>query len=330
LAGAAPAAWAAPSYRVSRTIALGAPDRWDYVVFDGDSRRVFVAHGDRVSVVDGDTGSVLGTVENVSGGTHGTAIVTARGRGYTDDGRNGIVVAFDLKTLKTIATIKAQPDADGIVFDTASRRLFVIDGDSAKVTVIDPKTDAIIATIDAGGGLEAAVADGRGALYVDGAARSEIVRINTRHNKIDARWAVSNCKSPHGIALDGATRRLFVSCENNVMDVVNADTGAIVATLPIGAFSDGAAFDSKRKRAFSSNGDGTLSVIDEIGPDKYVAEPALATMRGARTMAVDSKSGRIFLAAGDYAINEKADPSDLRHRYVVAPGSAKLLFLDPQ
>jgi YVTN family beta-propeller protein len=328
--GTAAPAKEAPAYRITKTIPLGAPDRWDYVVFDQDSGRVFVAHGDRVSVVDGKTGAIIGAVEGMAGGTHGTGIATALGRGYTDDGRNGVAVAFDLKTLKPLATIKAQPDADGIVFDAASGHIFVIDGDSAKVTVIDPKTNTVVATIDGGAGLEAAIADDKGKLYVDGAQNSEIVRIDTAANTADAHWPIANCKSPHGIAMDRAGRRLFVSCENQVMDVINADTGAIIATPPIGAFTDGAAFDSMRKRAFSSNGDGTLSIIDEKSPDSYVAETPVPTMRGARTMAVDPASGRVYLMAGDYTVNEKADPTDLRHRYVVTPGSAKLLFLDPR
>jgi YVTN family beta-propeller protein len=327
-AEAAPAV-AAPAYHIAKVVPLGAPDRWDYVTYDADGGRAYVAHGDRVSVVDGATGAVIGAVEGMPGGTHGIGVVTSLGTGYTDDGQNGVVVAFDLKSLKPIATIKAQPDADGIVYDARSGHIFIIDGDSANVTVIDPKTNAVIATIDGGGGLEAAVTDGKGKLFVDGAAKGEIVRMDTLTNKADAHWAIPNCKSPHGIDMDRDARRLFVTCVNKIMDIVNADTGAIVATAPIGSFSDGAAFDPKRKRAFSSNGDGTLSIIDEKSPDVYVAETPLPTALGARTMAIDPVRGRLFLMAGDYTINDKADPADLRHRYVVTPGSAKLLFVDP-
>ena len=145
---------AQPTYHVSKTIPLGAPDRWDYVVFDPDSHRVYVAHGDRVTVVDGGSGVIIGEVLGMQGGTHGIAVSRATGKGYTDDGRAGMAAEFDLRTLKVVKQIKAESDADGVVFDPMSGHVVVIDGDSGKLTIIDPKTDAVVATIDAGGGLE--------------------------------------------------------------------------------------------------------------------------------------------------------------------------------
>jgi YVTN family beta-propeller protein len=143
-----------PNYHLSKVVPLGLPDRWDYVVFDPDSHRVYVAHGDQLAVVDGDSGAATGTVVGMPGGTHGVAISHATGKGYTDDGKAGVVVEFDLKTLKVVKRIKAESDADGIIFDPASGHIFVIDGDSGKLTVIDPKTDQVVATVDGGGGLE--------------------------------------------------------------------------------------------------------------------------------------------------------------------------------
>ena len=322
-------AQSAPSYTITKTVALGAPDRWDYLTFDPSSHRVFVAHGDRVTVVDGRDGTIVGQVEGFPGGPHGIAIVTETERGYSDDGKAGTASSFNLATLRQVTTIKAAADADGVLFDPVSKHVFVINGDSGSVTAIDPASDTAITTIATGGGLEFAALDGSGKLYVDGAEKQEIVRIDTKTNQVDAHWAVPNCTRPHGIAIDPATHRLFSSCVNNVLVVVNTDTGATVASLPIGSRTDAAAFDPKRKLVFSSNGDGTLSVIAEKDPNHFVALPSIPTMLGARTMAIDPDSGRIYLVGADYTINMAADPSDVRHHYVVTPGSAKLLFLDP-
>jgi DNA-binding beta-propeller fold protein YncE len=318
-----------PLYRVTKTVPLGAPDRWDFVVFDPASHKVFVAHGDRVTVVDGRIGTILGNVEGLPGGTHGVAIVPGTERGYTDDGRAGTAASFDLDKLNLINTIKADADADAIVFDPTSGHVFVVDGDPGKLTVIDPKSDSAVATIDAGGKLETAVAGDNGKLYVNGEEKREIIRVDTATNQVDGHWPIPNCTSPHGLALDPEAHRLFSSCTNNVLVIVDADTGTTIATLPIGARSDAAAFDPKRKLIFSSNGDGSLSVISEKDANTFVTVASVATLRSARTMAVDPVSGRLYVVAADTTVNPSADPSDLRHRYVVTPGSAKLLFLDP-
>jgi YVTN family beta-propeller protein len=182
-----------PAYHVTKTVPLGAPDRWDYLVYDGPSHRLFVSHGDRLTVLDGKDGRVLGDVQGMPGGTHGIGVVAAVGKGYTDDGQAGEAVAFDLRTLKTGAHIKARLDADGIAFDPTSGHIFVVDGDSKVLTVIDPKTDAAIATIDGGGGLEYAVSGENGYLYVNGAEKKELVRVNTATNQVDAHWPIPDC-----------------------------------------------------------------------------------------------------------------------------------------
>jgi YVTN family beta-propeller protein len=319
----------APRYQIVKTVPLGAPDRWDYVVFDPESSRIYVAHGDRVTVVDGRSGAVIGNITGMPGGTHGIAISHATGKGYTDDGKAGEVVEFDLKTLAVVKRIKAEPDADGIVFDPASGHIVVIDGDSAKLTVIDPATDTVVATVDGGGGLEFGVTGNNGKFYVDGAEKNEIVRVDTAKNIADAHWAMPTCVKPHGLAIDQNNHRLFASCSNKVMVVMNADNGAVIATLPIGEGTDFASFDPERKIAYSSNRDGTLSVIAETSPDKFVSLPAIPTQYGARTMAIDPKTGRIYLVTADMTVNESVPATDARHRYSVTPNSAKLLFLDP-
>jgi DNA-binding beta-propeller fold protein YncE len=204
----------------------------------------------------------------------------------------------------------------------------VIDGDSGKLTVIDPKTDEVVATIDGGVGLEFGNSGNNGKFYVDGAEKSEIVRVDTAKNVADAHWPMPTCVRPHGLAIDRVHHRLFATCSNKVMVVMNADNGAVIATLPIGQGSDFAAFDPERGLAFSSNRDGTLSVIAEVSPDNFVALSAIPTQLGARTMAIDPKSGRIYLVTAEMTINESAASADARHRYSIKPDSVRLLFLD--
>jgi YVTN family beta-propeller protein len=321
-----------PLYKVTKTVPLGGPDRWDYVVFDAPSQRVYVAHGDRVTVVDGQSGEVVGQVTGTPGGAHGIGVSTATGKGYTDDGKAGVAVVFDLKTLKTLKTIPAKEDADGIAFDAFTGHVFVVDGDSETLTVIDPKTDGVIATIDAGQGLEYGVSGDDGTLYVNGAEKRELLRIDTKTNAVTAHWPIPGCASPHGLALDMAARRGFVSCVNQVLTVVNLDNGAVVATLPIGKGTDGAAFDPERKLIFSSNSDGTLSAIHEVDPQTYVSLGTIKTAVTGKTMGIDPQTGRLYIAAAD--IDPKAPvpvaPNGAPGRPKPLPGTLKLLFLDPQ
>jgi YVTN family beta-propeller protein len=318
-----------PAYKVVKEVPLGAPDRWDYVVYDAPSHRVYVAHGDRVTVVDGKEGKVLGEVTGITGGTHGVGI--SGGKGYTDDGQAGQAVVFDLKTFQVLKKIPAQEDADGITVEPTTGHVFVVNGDSKTLTVIDPKTDKAAATIDGGGGLEYAVADGAGKVYVNGAEKKEILRIDAKTNMVDARWAIPGCTSAHGLAIDPAGRRLFVSCVNQVMTVVDINKGSVIASLPIGQGTDAAAYDPSRKRAFSSNGEGTVTVIAAGGPGAPTVAGTVTTKVTGRTMGIDPASGRLFVAAADTDPNAKPPPGPNGRpgRPRPLPGSLKLLFLDP-
>lgn len=318
-----------PAYRVTKTVMLGAPERWDYLVFDPSTHDVFVSHDDRVSVVDGHTGTIVGTVEGMPGGTHGFGISAATGKGYTQDRGARVAVAFDLKTLRPLKRIPVDEDADSIAFDPASGHVFVVDGDPSKVTVIDPKTDSVITTIDVGiGKLEYAVAGSNGKLYVNGADKKEIVRIDTKSNAVDAHWPVPSCTSPHGIAFDSTTHRLFTSCTNRILVVVDTDNGSQIATVPIGRGTDAVAFDPKRKLIFSSNGlDGNLSIIQEKDAKTFVDLGTVKTAVSARTMAIDPDTGRIYLAAAE--LDSTAPPPTSGRDMKIIPGSFRLLFLDP-
>src|ERR1700728_1084458 len=229
LAGAAGAQQGAP-YNVTKTIPISLPGRWGYVVFDSVLGRVYASHGNTVSVVDGNSGRSIGTI-NVSSDavTHGVLALNDLGKGYTDDGKAGVAVVFDLKTLKVLHTIKAEPDADGIVYDRKSGHVLVITGDSGKVVVIDPKTDKVIGEIDGGGPLEFGISDEKGKFFVDGEDKNEIVRMDLATGNADAHWPLTGCKTPHGLAIDRAHMRLFASCGSKVMDVMNAQTGQVIA-----------------------------------------------------------------------------------------------------
>jgi YVTN family beta-propeller protein len=319
-----------PAYTLVETIPLGAGERWDYVTFDPATNRVFVSHGDHVTVVDAQTRAIVGEIGTLPGGTHGIGIAADSGRGYTDDGKAGTIAAFDLKTLKVQSSLAGKPDADGIVFDSASGHIFVIEGDSGTISVIDPKANSVAATITVGSGLEAGAADGAGKLYVDGADAHDIVEIDSQKNTVVAHWPMPGCVRPHGIALDAVARRIFSTCANKQMVILDADTGRIVATMPIGTGSDGAAFDPVRKLAYSSNGEGTLSVIHEIDPDHFVALDPVPTAKSARTIAIDPRTGRVFLPAADIA---KIDPPSTpggRPHVTFVPNSLKLLVYAPQ
>jgi DNA-binding beta-propeller fold protein YncE len=228
-----------------------------------------------------------------------------------------------------VKRIPVDEDADAVAYDSSSGHVFVIDGDPSKITVIDPKTDAALTTINVGiGKLEYAAAGGNGKLYVNGADKKEIVRIDTKTNTVDAHWPVPDCTSPHGAAYDAASHRLFTSCTNRILVVLDTDTGAQIASVPIGRGSDAVGFDPKRKRVFSSNGvDGTLSVIEEKDAKTFVSLGEVKTVPTARTMAIDPDSGRIFLAAID--LDPSAPPPTNGRNIKAIPGTFKLIFLDP-
>ena len=325
LAISAGPALAAPAYSLTKSTPLGAPDRWDYVVFSHDTGRVYVAHGDKVAVIDARSGDLVGTVEGIAGGTHGTAISAATGQGFTDDGRTGLAIAYDLKTLKITKQIPADKDADAIAVDRASGHVFVIEGDPASITVIDPTTDAVAATIKVGEKMEYGAGDGHGTVFVAGVEKRDLLKIDAKTNTVVARWPTPDCASPHGLAIDAEHHRAFMGCVNSTMMVVDTVSGAVVAKLPIGRGNDAVAYDPKRKRVFSSNGlDGTISVYQEVTPDKYEAMDTITTAISGRTMDVDPETGRLFVAASD--VDPPATPGGRPHPKA---GTLRLMMLDP-
>ena len=318
---------AAPQlYSITKSIPMGAPDKWDYVVYEPVSHRVYVAHGTVIAVFNGQTGESLGSVPVP--GANGVAVVPAVGKGYAGSRESTSVVVFDLDHFTVTKKIPAGEDTDGVVYDPASKRVFVMQGDPKNLLVIDTGTDTAVATVALHGKPEYAAVDGHGKLYVNIADKREIQRIDTRTAKVDATWPIPACESPHGLSIDVQSNRLFASCVNSKLLVVDARSGQVASELPIGFGSDATAVDTSRHRAFSSNWDGTLSVIDISGTGRAVSLAEVSTQPLARTMAVDSASGRVYLVAGD-RIEVDAAATNPKKRYGLRPGSLRLLFADP-
>lgn len=289
----------ASGYHVSKTIPVGGEGFWDYITVDPEARRVYVSHGTHVVVLDADTQTVVGDIPDTQG-VHGIAIASDAGRGFVSNGRANNVTMFDLKTLKTLGTIPAGTNPDAIIFDAATKRVFAMNGRSGDITAINAADGKVAGTIPVGGKLEFAAADGKGTVYVNVEDKSELVHIDAEKLTVLHRWPLAPCSEPSGLAVDTKTRRLFVGCDNKMMAVVNADTGKIVTTVPTGEGTDANGFDPGTGFAFSSNGEGTLTVAHEDSADKLTVVENVPTKKSARTMALDLKTHNIFLPAADF------------------------------
>jgi YVTN family beta-propeller protein len=292
---------AAAEYVLKAKFKIGGEGGWDYLTYDAPSNRLFIARATRVQIVDPDQGKVLAEIPDTSG-VHGIALANDLGKGYTSNGRDNSVTVFDLNTLKTIAKIKTigGENPDFIAYDAVSKRILAFNGRSHNASVIDAATDKLVATIALSGKPEAAVADGKGMMFVNIEDKNEITAIDTRRDAVAASWPVAGCNELAGLAIDTQTRRLFVGCHNKLMVILNADSGKVVTTLPIGEGVDANAFDTETKQAFSSQGDGTLTIVREESADKFSVQQNAATQRGARTMALNPKNHDIYLVSAEY------------------------------
>ncbi len=318
---------AAPLYHLVKTIKLPGAVKWDYLHFDAPSHRLYISHGNEVTVVDTQTDQVVGALAGLPG-SHGIAVDPVTGDVYADSAAKRQAVAFNPHTFKPLASMKVVRDADGMAYDPAQKRIFVVGGDGQALTPIDPATNKALADIALGGTPEFLVADGKGSLYVNINDKNEIARIDTKSGKIIARWPTAPCRAPTGLAMDRARRLLFSSCHSGVMAVMNADTGTLIAALPIGVGTDAAAYDPVRHRAFSSNADGTLSVISDAG-----AKPSLLgtvkTRFGARTLAVNPATGVLYTVTAKVVSETPPAKPDGRPRFTFVPGSLELLAYAP-
>jgi YVTN family beta-propeller protein len=261
-------AFSSDGYHLVKKIAIPGTGSWDYLTVDEAARRLYVSHGTQVEVLDVDSGAIVGNIPNTLG-VHGIAIAPELGRGFVSDGQSSTVTIFDLKTLKPIADVPTGKKPDAIIYDPATSRVFAFNGGSNSATVIDASTGKVAGTVDLGGGPEFAAADGYGFVYDNLEDESLVLKINSRTLKVEQRWPTAPCASPSSMAMDCANRRLFLGCRSKVMAVLNADTGQVITTLPIGDHVDATVFDLETKLIFNSNGEGTVTVVHQDSPDKY-------------------------------------------------------------
>jgi len=318
-----------PTYHVAATYKLAGNGNWDYLTMDSPAHRLYIARGKTIQVVDTQTGALVGEVPGLSG-AHGVALDSANHRAYASSGKTNEVVVFDTQSLKTIGdpiSVGEKPDA--IVFEPVTKRVFAFDAGSNEASIIDTATNKVVATTPLGGNPEFATADGLGHMWANIEDKSEIVEINAADGKLMGTYPLAPGEEPTGLAYDAKDALLFSGCANKMMVVIDAKAGKIVKTLPIGEGVDATAFDANRGLAFSSNGrDGTLSVIGSDDTALAVLN-TVPTHIGARTMALDSATGDIYVVAADYLPAEKPADGAKPKRPKMVPGSAVVMKLSP-
>jgi len=312
-------------YRVVDHWKLGGEGGWDYLLADSAAHRLYITHGPRVEVLDTATGKPVGSITGLHG-THGIALDDAGKFGYISDGGGNAVVVFDRATLATVATVPVGTNPDGIVFEPATQTVWAFNGRSKDVTVIDAASRKVVATIPLPGKPEFPAVDDKGNVFDNIEDKNEIVRLDAKTNKLTATWPTTGCDSPSGLAFDVAGSRLFPVCDGNKMAVVDSNTGKVLANPAIGDGPDAAGWDAQHKLAFASSGDGILSVVDAASAD-YKTIESLPTQRGARTMAYDSATDRIYLVTAEFGPKPTPTPEVPRPRAPIVPGSFTVLVV---
>ena len=312
--GCAALVLAAAQYQQVAKYQLGGEGSWDYLTLDQASHRLYVSHSAQLHVLDSVSGAVIGSVP--AQGMHGIALATEFGRGYISNGGADNAEVVDLATLKVVGEIPTGKKPDAVLYDPATKQVFVNNGDSESSTVIRASDGKVAGTVALGGAPEASVSDGKGMVYTNLEEKSEIVKIDARQLKVVARWKVAPCEAPAALAMDAGSRRLFAGCRNKMMAMVDADTGKVVTTRPIGDHVDAAVFAADLKLLYLSNGDGTVNIFRLDSPSTVTPVETVRTQAGAKTMALDGKTHRIYVSTADY------EPGGGRK---VKPGSFKVL-----
>ena len=316
-------------YRLVKKVHLKGEGFWDYLTVDDTTNRLFVSHSTMVQVLDTKTGKLIGTIPNTSG-VHGIALAPDYNKGFTSNGRDSSVTIFNLKTLKFIAkTPVTGVGPDAIMYDAFSHQVFVFNGRSSNATVINAKTNKVTATITLDGKPEAPASDEKGYVYVNIEDKSKIDVINVKTLKVERSFSIAPGEEPSGLAIDTETGRLFSVCRNKLMVITDAQTGKVIATVPIGTFVDGAAFDPIMKRAYSSNGDGTVTVVQEINKDTFIVLENIKTQNGARTIALDAANHHLYLPTAEFGPPPAPAKGQRFARPSIKPGSFVILDLAP-
>jgi DNA-binding beta-propeller fold protein YncE len=327
LAAAAPAAFAAPGsgYHVVTTYKVGGDGGWDYLTADSDARRLYISRGTHVMVIDADSGKSVGDIPDTQG-VHGIALAPELGKGFTSNGREGTVSIFDIKTLAVSNKVKVGDNPDAILYDPATKRVFTFNGKSQDSTAIDAATGKVLGTIKLDGKPEFAASDAKGMIYVNIEDKSELTAIDPNKLEVKAKWPLAPCTEPSGLAIDRKNRRLYAGCDNKMMAIVDADSGKVLATPAIGEGVDATAFDADTGLGFASCGEGVLTVVKEDSPGKFSSEN-VPTKRGARTLALDSKTHNVFVVTADFGPRPAPTADNPHPRPPMLPDSFVVLVI---
>ena len=317
--------FAQSAYKITNKIQLGGAGGWDYLTVDDASGKLYVSHATQVMVVDLKKGTLTGTIPDTKG-VHGVALAKDLNKGFVSCGRDSSVAVFDLKTLKVTGRVKITGrNPDAILYDPYKHFIFTFNGGSSNATVMDARTNKIIATIPLAGKPEFCASDGKGKVYVNIEDKSMVSEINTNTLKVENSWPLAPGEEPSGLALDNENHRLFLVCSNKLMVILNAVTGKVITTLPIGDRCDGVAFDPGLKRAYSSNGDGTMTVVQEINPESFKVLENVPTQMGARTIACDPTTHALYLPSAQY----ETQAAGAKGRPAMKPESFMVLEIKP-
>ena len=330
LAAASAMAANPPKFKVLDKIKLGGEGGWDYLHVDPGTHRLFLSRGTHIMVVDLNSHKVVGDIPNTPG-VHGVAISEKDHKGYTSNGGNSTVTPFDPKSLATSEPVKVGERPDAIIYDPATDRVFTFNAGSKDATAVDAKDGKVAGTVPIGGKPEFAQADGKGTVFVNNEDTGEVFSFDSKTLQKKNVWKMDGCESPSGMALDREHRRIFSGCRNRVLTVTDADSGKTVAHVPIGPGVDANRFDPDLQLVFSSNGgDGTLTIIHEDSPDNYSVVQTLETQRGARTMALDQRTHKIYLVTADFEAAPPAAEGQRPQRPRAVPGSFTLIVVGPE
>lgn len=316
-------------YHVTDKQHLDGDVKWDYLIVDAEHRHLFITHGDRVEVFDVDKKQIVGAIRNTHG-VHGVALAADLDRGFTSNGKDNSVTLFDLSTLKVIGNTPTENKPDGIVYDPASKRVFAANGESGSLTPVDAVAGKSLAAIPLGGKPEFVAVDGKGRLFVNIEDKNQLVVVDTQRLVVTHRYDLSaSCDEPAGLSIDPVTQRLFVSCRNQKMGIIEANTGKTLDSPSIGRGSDATAYDVTAKLAFSSNGDGTLNVISALDATHYQLKQTVRTMPSARTLAIDPVSHKVYLVAAETEPAEASTQQKPSPRARLKPGTFTLITVSP-
>jgi len=316
---------AGPGYQVIKKIQLGGEGGWDYLTVDDEARRLYVSRSTHVMVVDLNSDKLIGDIHDTPG-VHGIAVAPELNRGFISCGRANNVIIFDLKTLQILDQVATGKNPDAILYDQTSQQVFAFNGRSHDATVFNAATAAITGSIPLGGKPEFSMADGKGHVYVNIEDLSEVVQIDSKKLKVNKRFPIKPGEEPSGMALDARHHRIYSGCGNNLMTILDIHTGNLLGTVPIGEGVDGCGFDPSMGLAFSSNGEGTLTVVGESSGKFEVAE-TVPTQRGARTMTIDPATHLIYLPTAEFEPETTPPPESARQRPPMVKDSFVILVV---